>query len=284
MSVSGGYKNYDEVAAAAYVASRVPVGVQIVFGAFASTARPLAEMILLDAGCGVGLYTAPIALRVAHVLALDRSDAMLAQARAQGDAHGATNVTFLTGSIESMPVDDCSVDGVLINQVLHHLETGLNPRFPGHRRAIAEAYRVLKPGGVLVVNACTHLQLQRGFWYYSLIPRARDASLQRCASSSALSEMLMEARFNEEERIVPLKQPLLGASHFESEGPLHARWREADSIWSLVSPEELASAKATCNRLSRSGRLGDYMHAHDAERLNVGQCTFFIASKRRSRC
>ena len=70
-----------------------------------------------------------------------------------------------------MPFDKETFDGVMINQVLHHLPDDPAKGFPAHRRVFEEFARVLKPGGVLTVNTCSQEQLRHGYWYYDLIPK-----------------------------------------------------------------------------------------------------------------
>lgn len=275
--MTAGYKSYDTDAARAYATARFPVGLEILLGALASTARPLAEMTVLDAGCGIGLYTFPIARRVKHVIGVDLSEAMLAHARDSAARDPSSSVTFLSGSLFELPLPDASVDAVIVNQVLHHLEAANASDFSGHRRALAEARRVVKSGGIVIVGACSHLQLLKGFWYYALIPSARDESLARCAPASAISTILADVGLHERCRIVPVTEVLLGESYFNPEGPLCAEWRQADSIWALVKPPMLDQVLGRCRDLQRNDRMRAFMLEHDAERADVGQCTFFLA-------
>lgn len=123
------------------------------FGARADLSAALAlldsNMIVGDFGCGTGALSASLALHVAHVHAIDASPEMLAAARARiGDMH---NVTITEGSLESLPLPDASLDAAIMLLVLHHVAQP--------QKAFAEARRVLKPGGRLLVadmRAHTH--------------------------------------------------------------------------------------------------------------------------------
>ncbi|MEO5822581.1 MAG: metalloregulator ArsR/SmtB family transcription factor [Vicinamibacteraceae bacterium] len=104
-----------------------------------------------DVGCGEGYLTVETARWAAHVVAVDRSPDVLARARALATRRGVTNVSWEVGEIEQLPLADASVDVVLLSQALHHAE---DPS-----RALAEAYRVVAPGGrVLILDLRAHDQ------------------------------------------------------------------------------------------------------------------------------
>ena len=273
------YERYDQVAAD-YDRSRIALGAEIIAGLLAAGAKPLEELALLDAGCGTGNYSAALAEHVGRITAVDLSAEMLAVARAKlADAAAAGRVAFREASIEALPFADASFDAVMFNQVLHHLEDGTDPAYGSPRRALAEAQRVLRPGGRVVVNVCSHEQLQDGYWYYDLIPAARRAALTRCVTAARLEAILRALGFVELERSVPLEGVMQGPDYFRGEGPLDPDWRRGDSIWALASPEELAAAEAQVRALAERGELDAYLAEHDAKRPAVGQFTFFTAVK-----
>lgn len=94
-----------------------------------------------DLGCGTGGLLEALSPFVAGVVGVDSSAAMLAAAKKR--TARLPNVRLERGAMESLPLDDASLDAALVVLVLHHL--------PEPARAIAEAARVLKPGGRLVV-------------------------------------------------------------------------------------------------------------------------------------
>jgi arsenite methyltransferase len=102
---------------------------------------------LLDLGCGPGYLAIDLAGAVGergHVTAVDPSEAMLAVAREEVAARGVGDrVTVTSGEAGRLPLEDRSVDGVTVVQVLEHLDD-----VPG---ALDEVHRVLRPGGRLVV-------------------------------------------------------------------------------------------------------------------------------------
>jgi arsenite methyltransferase len=98
--------------------------------------------IVLDLGSGAGADVLISARRVAPTgtaIGLDMTDEMLELARANAAQAGVTNVEFIKGYLEDMPLPDASVDVVISNCVIN---------LSGDKqRTIAEAARVLRPGG-----------------------------------------------------------------------------------------------------------------------------------------
>ena len=103
----------------------------------------LPPLVVADLGCGEGYLTVEAARWAKRVVAVDQSEAVLRQARALARRRRVRNVIWKRGEIEKLPVADASVDVALLSQALHH---AVEPA-----RALAEAARIVAPGGKVVV-------------------------------------------------------------------------------------------------------------------------------------
>jgi ArsR family transcriptional regulator len=120
---------------------------------WAAWARALGHLLppvdVADIGCGDGYLTLEMARWARTVFGIDRSDLVLERAKALADRRRVTNVQWKKGDLARLPLRDGSVDVAMLSQALHHAE---DPA-----RAIAEAARVVAPGGrVLVLDLREH--------------------------------------------------------------------------------------------------------------------------------
>lgn len=132
-----------------------------------------------DLGCGTGALAAELALHVEKVVAVDQSAAMLATARKV--LAGRENVTIHEAPLEALPLADRSCDAAIASLVLAYLD---HPA-----PALAEAFRILRPGGrLVVVEAARHEDLEL---------RRRLGQAQAGFDPGALEELALRAGFSE---------------------------------------------------------------------------------------
>lgn len=136
-------KNWDEYVVQAEEVAR-GAGFQDLRDRILGLVRPSSSEAAVDIGAGTGLLTLALAPRVDSVCAIDISPRMLDYLSAKAATSQISNVQTVVGSAISLPIADNSIDIVVSNYCLHHLNDA------DKRRALQEAFRVLRPGGRLV--------------------------------------------------------------------------------------------------------------------------------------
>lgn len=163
--------------------------------------KVLNYQVVADLGAGEGTLAQLLAQRAEKVIAVDLSPKMVEFGQSLAIQNGLTNLEYRIGDIENPPIDDASLDLAILSQALHHAE---HPQ-----RAIDAAFRILKPGGRLIVLDL----LQHNF------EEARELYADRWLgfSESDLAAMLEKSGFIQIETIVadretepPKFQTLLG--------------------------------------------------------------------------
>lgn len=128
--------------AADYAKSAVHIGGPDLEAMLASAAPTGAERVL-DAGTGTGHTALAFAARVAEVVAVDLTEAMLDQGRRLAHERGIKNITFQHADVERLPFANASFDLVTSRYSAHH--------YPRPQAALTEFARVLRPGGRLLL-------------------------------------------------------------------------------------------------------------------------------------
>ena len=163
---------------------------------------------LLDVGSGTGRLLELLAPRVGQAVGIDASKAMVALARARLARAGLSHCTVRLADMYRLPLPDAGFDAVVLQMVLHYAEDPAS--------ALAEAARVLRPGGTLIVA--------------DLAPHERSDLMQRLAhrwpgfADERMRELLEAAGLNPDEPIAIA-------------GPLDVR------IWRSVRTQEAGRAQ-----------------------------------------
>lgn len=268
-----------------YDGTRVAIGLELILGTLAQNGVPLEEQSVLDAGCGTGNYLHALSPFIGSLTGVDSSKSMLEQARGKLSE----DVALIPSSVLDLPLEDESFDGVICNQIIHHLEAGPlsgdNPadwpfcEFANTAQFFAETRRVLRRGGTLIVNFSQPVQVREGFWWASLIPTAVERITKRLPTLERLNQMVRAAGLDVVLAVSDLHSLLQGCTYFDAHGPLKDSWRSGDSTWSLASDAELKAAQQRIERMHRDGVLGEHLEAREVLRRRVGQTTFVCAKR-----
>ncbi|RXK53247.1 metalloregulator ArsR/SmtB family transcription factor [Oleiharenicola lentus] len=105
--------------------------------------RLVPAITVADLGAGEGLVSQLLARRAEKVWCIDNSPKMVEVGTELAKKNGLANLTYKLGDIEQVPLPDKSVDLAILSQALHHAS---HPQ-----TAVNEAFRILKPGGQLLV-------------------------------------------------------------------------------------------------------------------------------------
>jgi len=160
--------------------------------------RLLPPLTIADLGAGEGTLALLLAQRAERVIAIDNSEKMVEWGAGVARTNGVKNLEYRVGDLEELPIEDGQVDMALFHQSLHH---ALHPR-----KAISEAWRILKPGGrIVVMDLCKHA-----------FEEARElyADVWLGFSQVELIDLLRKAKFRSIEVSVVHREP--EAPHFET--------------------------------------------------------------------
>jgi ubiquinone/menaquinone biosynthesis C-methylase UbiE len=108
---------------------------------------------VIELGCGPGFYSRKLARRFSQIVVtgVDRSESQLRSARQRAAAENVNNCVFERVNALALPSADASFDNLIASRILTVL--------PDHERAVAEMFRVLKPGGRCFIAEPRHV-----FW------------------------------------------------------------------------------------------------------------------------
>jgi ubiquinone/menaquinone biosynthesis C-methylase UbiE len=264
-------KSYDEF--------RAPIGLNIALGSMTLSEKPLHQQRLLDIGCGTGTFLGEVRKKVGAIAGLEYDDTMLSQAKARlGD-----DAELVLGSAEALPFDDNSFDACVMNQVVHHLPKDDTYAFA--LRAFKEANRVLKPGGVFILNTSTPEQQRDAFWWMSLFPRACDAMCARFPSLATIKAHLKAAEFevDADSTTVPLNRTLMAERKYLEhgvKGAFYPEYRCGDSSWSMAEHSgELEDGLKKLQTMIDAGTAEFWLEGREILRNAIGQATFLTVRK-----
>jgi ArsR family transcriptional regulator len=155
-------------------------------------------LVIADLGAGEGTSSQLLARRARKVIAVDNSEKMVEFGSSLARAHGVKNLEYRLGDLEELPIKKSDVDVAFFSQSLHHAQ---HPP-----RALAEAFRIVKPGGrVIILDLLKH---------HFEEARALYADVWLGFSEVELRRMLSEAGFKEISTALVHRE--VEAPHFET--------------------------------------------------------------------
>lgn len=274
------WEDYDDICTT-YADQRKHVGLVHMLRFFA----PSATKTILDAGCGTGNYTCSMLADFDHIYAGDFNAGMLGEAKRRVAQHADATATVEFAKLnicDMTDLEDASFDCSINCQVVHHLpkaSPGGGADFAALQEACREWYRVLKPGGRLVINFVTHEQQMEAVWWGELIPaavrrwqgNAPDLEDMRAAMQGAGFEVsfegITESLYNDALYNDPTN--FLDIDSF----------KRSDSTFALATSAELEEAVARVQGMSDSGVLGEWFQAKEAATARLGMTTNAYAVK-----
>ena len=143
---------------------------------------------LLDVCCGSGVVGHAFKDRVGHTVGLDITPEMVRLASTRLDR-------VVQGTVYDLPFDDASFDLVVNREVLHLL--------PAPERPLAEMFRVLRPGGQLVVGQIVPYGAEDAFWMFRVFKKKQpllfhmflEEDFRRLLTGAGFADLVMEEYF-----------------------------------------------------------------------------------------
>lgn len=144
--------------------------------------------LVLDLGCGTGIYTEDIGLETAaSICGLDPAITMLAQAR-----HRSRLIPWINAVGEYIPIRSGVFDCIFSSQVWHHIAD--------RQKTAEECFRVLKPGGTVVIRTISHGQLRRKV-VFEFFPEILARQLEVYPSEEDFNRYFRNAGFSSMEHL-----------------------------------------------------------------------------------
>jgi arsenite methyltransferase len=198
--------------------------------------------VVLDLGSGAGLDVLLASKKVGptgKVIGLDMTPEMIEKARENASKAGAENVEFRFGETEDMPVEDGSVDWIISNCVIN--------LSPDKKKVFQEAFRVLKPGGEIVVSDIVAEGIPENFkpllWASCVGGAVDETSYLKMIRDAGFDEVQIVGRLDYDREMI---KGLLGSGCLELPTEVRRVVEEHGSEWNArISSIKVSARKKT---------------------------------------
>jgi len=310
------YTNYDKVSQT-YDSVRYASGVETMTNILSGVLKKAPEEIcMLEAGCGTGNYSRGFLQNgIGKLTMFDANEGMLERAKEKVKGYDNKVMEIRQHQLPTLPYPDESFDAIAFVQVLHHLDTyhlkddnkitnveldntgsvleekdenELNEmfaarayikRYPNLIHTMREAFRVLKPNGVLLVDHSFETNINAS--WISMAPKAHALFKKAFITGSDLIEILRTQHF---ENIFCVTRPGSAVSrvglHNNPELVLDDKWRSNLSEWSFVDRSgELANITDKVRKMKEEGKLSQFAYEQNRGIRLHGESTTIFAQK-----
>jgi len=267
------------------------------------------DVKMLEAGCGTGNFSLGFLQNgIGHLTMIDASEGMLERAKQKVKGYVNEVREIKQHNLPTMPFEDGSFDCVTLVQVLHHLDTyhlkttesnesamsgkdnpeantphapsnNYRARYPNLVRCIQEAYRVLKPKGVLLID--TSFEHNIDAHWISLAPKAANIFKQAFMPGNDLIELLQTENYkNVFFASLPSNSCTRTGLYHNAELIFDENWRKSLSEWSFIERTgELAGVLDLVKKQKDAGQLEQFAWDMNKKFRLVGETTTVFAQK-----
>ncbi|MBW1974705.1 MAG: class I SAM-dependent methyltransferase [Deltaproteobacteria bacterium] len=264
------FKDYDLV--------RRPFGVNEILEILRLVHVSLNDLVLLEGGFGTGAYTSILANYVGKIYGIEASTT--GYRKAVEKLKNRSNVVLSIGNILELKFPENFFDAYLVNQVIHHLDDSED--YPNLTIFLKEAYRVLKPGGVLIVNTCDrqHIDPDDGaFWHYKYMRKAALLLQKKYIPIADLIRRMMESGFEKPELKVPTGKIFDDAYYNDPTVALKPEFHKGDSAYSLLSRSELEETNRLLKRAIEDRSVFREMRRAAKRAEEIGEAVIIFCKK-----
>ena len=212
------------------------------------------DSIVLDLGCGTGNFAEALSPRVKTVIGVDLSKGMLEKALVKYP-----ELPLVRGNVEQLPFESGMFDCTFAVQVLHHIRE--------KEQFVKEARRVLKKGGGLAIDTCSHEQMKT-FWFYHYFPEGLEMDLARIPDCFEIVHLLKQAGF--ENIHVEISYSDIASEHLKPENYLKKDYRDGMSTFHLLQEHLVERGCDILRKDIASGDVTSIIRKYEAQEAIAG--------------